>query len=175
MGGCGCECGCCAVCFSGVCGGACYTCPPPTCGCGEDILSGETCINGNYFVVDSCTNQYYQFNFGYVILTDLNGTIWSSANDCVQMFIAYYYGLIDHNDLVASFSFPPGWYFTQTPPTDSTPANSGYGFAQNCFFWSTWYELGDLSDTFTSYSLVNCNSMFPPGEGPQYPTGSTPY
>lgn len=177
----GCECGCAGTCNSTICGstggccGACNACPPPpppTCGCGQLILSGETCVGGTYYIVVSSENVYYQFNFGDVLLTPISG-YWNSANDCIANYIAFYYGLIDFNN--AKNPLPSNFYLTQSPPSGSVPGPgiSGYGIAQNSFFWADW-AYSNTYNVFTSYGVSGCNSTFPSGLS-QYPSGSITY
>uniref|UniRef100_A0A6C0ISL9 Uncharacterized protein n=1 Tax=viral metagenome TaxID=1070528 RepID=A0A6C0ISL9_9ZZZZ len=172
----GCECGCAGSCNNVLCGstggccGMCNTCPPPpppTCGCGETVLSGETCINGIYYIVNTSTNQYYQFNFGYVLMTPIisdNGCC-GDLSEAISMLIIIYY------NLTTTSSIPPGYVLTQTIPDGATNALPGYGIAQNCFMWPGNVCAWEMNP-FTSYDLVDCASIFPTEI---YPNGSVSY
>jgi len=147
----GCECGCAGSCNSVICSstggccGMCNTCPPPpppTCGCGEIILSGETCINGNYYLVDTSNNVYYQFNFGYVLATPMQEGNWTSINEEISNLIAFYYKLIPMNLNGSSNQVPTYMYLTQTMPGGISPAYPAYCFAQNCFMWPNFITAG---------------------------------
>lgn len=172
---CGCKCGCWGSCSNGNCfDNACCTCPPPTCGCGEPLAEGETCLNQPYYLVATNTETgqqvYFQFNFEYVILTTLTGTTFSSPLDCISQWIAIYYQLDTGNWFVGdyiTYNFPTG-----IPAATETGAGSpitGYGYATNSFLWAidvNYYS----PDPFTPYGT--CNSQYPQGV---YPSSSTPY
>lgn len=174
MGGCGCECNCCASCVSGDCWGACCICPPPTCGCGEPLSSGETCLNQAYYLVATNTQTgkqaYFQFNFGYVILTSLSGTSFSSAIDCIGQWIAIYYQLDISNLWVGNYV--TGTFPTGIPAATETGTGSpitGYGYATNSFLWAidvNYYQ----SNPFTPYGT--CSSQYPQGV---YPSSSAAF
>jgi len=175
----GCECGCAGTCNSTICsstGGCCGACnacpppPPPSCGCGELILSGETCINGVYFLVDTSNNVYYQFNFGYVLATPITGS-WSSTDEEIANLIAFYYNLIPMQQSQISNQVPSYMYLTQTLPNGVVPALSNYCFAQNCFLWPNFTTAGP-GEMFSSYDIIGCSSYYPSSN---YPNGSTPY
>jgi hypothetical protein len=167
MGNCGCECGCWGVCYNhSYCeGNACNTCSLPTCGCGQTVSSGETCLNQPYYLVvtNAQTNEeaYFQFNFGYCILTILSGTGFSNPNECIQQWMWIYY------NLDGSYLWYP-LYLTTTLPSGLKPATTdglgnpvtGYGYAQNAFLWAV--DVTYLSkDPFTSYAISGCNTQFP--------------
>jgi hypothetical protein len=166
MSGCGCECGCWGVCDNGHCyDNACYVCPLPTCGCGQTLSTGEVCLNQSYYLVAINTQtgiqQFFQFIFGYCILTTLTGTTFSSPNDCIQQWMWLYF------NLDGSYLWEP-LYLTTTFPSGLTTATTdglgnpvtGYGYAENAFLWAV--DVNYLSkDPFTSYAIPSCNSQFP--------------
>ncbi len=154
------------VCYYGYCeANACNTCAPPTCGCGETISTGETCLNQAYYLVainvETGNQQYFQFSFGYCILTTLSGTVFTNSNQCIEQWILIYY------NLYGSSLWEP-LYLTTTLPTGMTPATydglgnsvTGYGYSQNAFLWAI--DVNYLqTNPFTSYAISGYNSQFP--------------
>ena len=169
---CGCECGCCAACVSGDCWGACCVCPTPTCGCGEPLSTGEYCLNQSYYLVatNSQTGQqaYFQFSFGYCILTSLTGTSFSSATECIAQWISIYYELDISNLWVYNYttgSFPTG--IPMATETGSGSSITGYGYATNSFLWAIDVEYYQ-TNPFTPY--CGSSSAYPQGVYPQSST-----
>lgn len=169
MGKCGCECNCCAACVSGDCWGACCICPPPTCGCGETILAGETCLNTSYYLVGPNLNntnpyngehptEYWQFNFGYCLMTP---PTQGSFSENMYQIIAWYYGL-EWLYVSSPYNIPSGYYLTSgSPPSGIQSATANYGSAINSFVWPNNVDPENSANPFSSYLISGCNSSYP--------------
>jgi hypothetical protein len=148
---CNCKYGCCAVCSYGTCYGVCCSDPPATCGCGNDLTSGETCLNTTYYVYSSSCTNYYQFSFQYVIFIPTNGE--PPLDDALLKFIIWVYSLPTSYD----------WLLT----TDSSTVSDLHEYlcqpfianAKNCYMWESDIYLPAMP--FTSYDLSGCSSSYP--------------
>ena len=180
MGGsCGCKCSsCCAACFSTGCGGACCPCPASeaTCGCGNDILSGETCLNDTYYLSwaypgSPTEGAYVYFKFGYCLATASSSI---SHTDAIKNFMMWFY-----NQALNSTGYTSSWFAsnstlsTTKPNTDIygdiTSASPGYTTtfnATNAYLWSD-YCTTELAD-FSNYTCYNdgAQGTYQPGGWP---------
>jgi hypothetical protein len=174
----GCKCGCAGTCNSTICGstggccGACNACPPsppPSCGCGELILAGETCLNTSYFLVGPNLNntnpydgsnptEYWQFNFGYCLMTP---PTQGSFNENMYQIIAWYYDL-EWLYISSPYNIPSGYYLTSiSAPTGISSATGNYGSAKNSFVWPNNVAPENNANPFSSYLISECNSSYP--------------
>lgn len=148
-----CECGCATACNNGGCGafGSCWqTCNScnATCGCGMDILSGETCINNTYYVVAEGISggyqgpQLLQFGFGYVLGTSSGYTATDYANNVAEWYLQY----ICDNLQQATTTKPTGTY------------NTIVASASNCYVM-----INDDMDhcPFSSPAISGCDYTYP--------------
>ncbi len=177
---CGCKCGCWGICSSGNCeASACCDCPTPTCGCGEDVLSGESCLNTHYYLIipygydgiNYTQYAYVSFGFGYCLATSSN----VSASEAIKNYLFYYFS----NQIMSIYGeysqASNVCYVTTTKPTNSNWTSLGSGSAGNSFFWTYLCitAIGNYSNPdyqqpdgliFTSYALANCSSHYPTGQ-----------
>ena len=152
--GCPCKYGCCAVCSYSICYGVCCSAPPPTCGCGEYIPSGETCLNTSYYLYNTGYSDYFYFKFGYVLYVP-DDSYDISMNDSLKQFMQYYYD-------TAALGLD-NWVLT----TDKNDVD-GYSqwpycqnYAQNCFIWQS--QIVQNLPPFTPYGNTssNCDTLYP--------------
>ena len=126
--------------------------PPATCGCGNDLLSGEICLNTTYYVYSNNCSYYYHFSFEYVIFIPTDGE--PSLDDALLAFMIWIYGLGGS-----------GWTLTTDSSDVSTFANfeceSFSGNAQNCYMWESDIYASPQSMPFTSYDIIGCTSSYP--------------
>ena len=155
---CNCKYDCCAVCSYNTCYGVCCSAPPPTCGCGEGLTSGETCLNTTYYVYSNkYTEYYFYFKFGYVIFIPVTGG--PSLNTSLINFFQVYYSLsvTGYNDwkITKNIKDVPNY------PKYTSCQNS----AQNCFLWQTDidndYNNNKTDQPFTPYLISGCDSAYP--------------
>lgn len=165
--GCGCKYGCCGACSYGDCVWAdCCVKPPPTCGCGEALTAGETCLNNTYYLYnpdyDTCS-YYFYFKFGYVIFIPDEGDS-QSVNNTIKGYMECYYNV--------SIYGLSGWKIT-TDTSDITDFDKYTEYthcqnnAQNCFMWQA--KVPQLMP-FTPYGNTSCDVKYPSN----YPCSSTP-
>jgi len=152
--GCNCKCGCCAVCSYSICYGTCCVCPPATCGCGNDCLTDDVCLNTTYYMYGDGT--YYSFQFSYVMLvTEVNG---ASTEDTIETFMVWYYDIPNGYAISTNYS---------DVPSGSVLSNGTcQDYAQNCYMWQTelYNSLNSGTAVFTSYAISGCTSKYPTGE-----------
>jgi hypothetical protein len=165
MGGsCGCKCSnCCAICDNG-CWGACCVCPttPTTCGCGEPLVTGETCLNSTYYYYGNQTsgaytgNVYYALDFQYVIFVPEGGSTLS-VSETIQYYMSYYFS----NCGIGNIS---PYTFNETKP-DSSYVLAESISANNCFMYACDITAG-LYAPFEPYYISGCDYGWPPETGP---------
>ena len=149
-GGCECGCSCCGCCGAfGSCWQTCDACPPPTCGCGEVILSGETCLNSTYYT--TCTG-----------ITDTY-----SGSILLAFKYEYVLGTSDGTDAVGYANATANWYlnyvadnFSEATTTEPSGTYDNYinASANNCF--CTIAGPGGYTP-FSSYDIGGCDYVYP--------------
>jgi len=161
--------------------------PTPTCGCCEDVLSGETCLNNTYYLVlynysgntqntEGKTTLYVTMSFtNCIAVADSsishttaikNFMIWDAQQNLTGLGITQ----SQANDMTLTTSKPSNAYQVQ----EVGLSINGYT-AEHCFFWVSFmigddwlskYELSSVSGVFTSYDLSNCTSHCPVSNTP---------
>jgi hypothetical protein len=184
----GCKYGCWGVMAGSSClSGGCCDEPPPTCGCCEDVLSGETCLDNTYYLV------LYNYS-GNTENTEGQTTLYvtMSFTNCIAVADSS----ISHTTAIKNFMIWDGQYnikalgITQSQAnnmtlTTSKPSNAyqiqevgydtdGYS-AEHCFFWvsfmvgDNWLSvdvLNSANGVFTAYGTSDCTSHVPNSQTP---------
>jgi hypothetical protein len=182
----GCKYGCWAsIDAEGNCTGGSTSCceaPPPTCGCCEDILSGETCLDDTYYLVldnysgntqntEGKTTLYVTMSFtNCIAVADSsishttaikNFMIWDGQNFITALGITQ----SQANDMTLTTSKPSNAYEILQVGVDT----AGYS-AEHCFFWVSfmvgddWLSkdlLNSANGVFTAYGASDCTSHAP--------------
>lgn len=155
---CNCKYGCCAVCSDGTCWGVCCSAPAcSTCGCGNCILSGETCLNKTYYLYGNVDgeNIYYSFQFQYCLFVEDDASS-SSVDDNIQTYMIWYYDAPSGMTLTTSSSDVDGYTNYNNTPYACSPNG-----ASNSYFWESEIISGNYNSVFTPYDLSGCSSSFP--------------
>jgi hypothetical protein len=145
-----------------------------TCGCGELIMPGETCINQYFIIYDtqmyvtymSWYNSsldtpappmpnYYYFAFSFALYVP-NMLDPYSVDETIVEYMNNYYNInqMIYSTVKTSSTLPSGGYCM------NSYCDGGSISATNCFAWSE-SMLTASSGSFTSYDIVNCSSSWP--------------
>jgi len=183
-----CKYGCVLADMDGNCGDVCCDEPAPTCGCCEDILAGETCLDKTYYLVldnysgntqntEGKTTVYVYIEFTNCIATaPVSGL---TVDEGITNFMIWAY-----QDVFTAFNITQqdntNMKLTTTEPSNAFFLNEGgpslYG--EHCFFWLTDDLKGDAqyfrtltqlsagNAVFTSYDASDCNSTVPNSQKP---------
>jgi hypothetical protein len=123
--------------------------PPPTCGCNNDIVSGETCLNDTYYLTFPMsyndTSAQITYNYGYVSFSFGYSLAVGSAiptSNAIFNWISWY----NQNNIsvfTTAGNITSNGKCSTTKPDTTTYYNVGTAFgnvgptsADNCYFWT---------------------------------------
>jgi len=167
----GCKYGCWGVMAGSSClSGGCCDKPAPTCGCCEDVLSGETCLDKTYYLVlynysgntentEGKTTVYVYITFENCIATApvsgltvdegiTNFMIWAYQD----VFTTYGITSEDNSNMTLTTTEPSNAFFLNTGASGLV--------GEHCFFWLTDDLKGDAQYFRTLTQLSASNSVF---------------